>query len=134
MSSYEEALQKERERKMAEQIGNLEMFAQRGQAAQRAVNEILSPPPRARTTDPDTSHMAAAEAEAGQAAQQALILDALTVEGEMTADRLDEYLGWRTSTASRRLHELRRMGKVEWLERTAPTRTGRLAHLYRVTP
>ena len=86
-------------------------------------------PPRARQTDVETSHEAAASMTEGVGAQRARILLALAA-GPMTADQLDELIGWRITTAGRRLPELRKMGRVRMLEATGKTRSGRRARLW----
>ena len=68
--------------------------------------------PRARTTDPATSHEAAAMVDAES--QRGRILDLLSPALlALTADEIDEILGrvdgrWRLTTAGRRLSELKR--------------------------
>ena len=90
-------------------------------------------PPRARTTDPKTSHDAAASMVSGASVQRAQIVDTLRMIGHpMTADELDETIGWRPTTAGRRLKELEATGNVERLDETRPTRSGRNANLWEV--
>ena len=84
--------------------------------------------PRARTSDPGTSHAAARSMEKPADVQRAKILAALV--RPMTADELDESLGLRPTSAGRRLPELREMGLVRELKATRPTRSGRQAHVY----
>ena len=88
--------------------------------------------PRARNTDPATSHAAARSMWVGAVVHRRKILDAL-LYGPLTADQLDEAIGWRATTAGRRLGELVKAGHVERLEATDPTRSGRQAARYRLT-
>ena len=88
----------------------------------------------ARTTDPATSHEAAAVVDAE--GQRGKIMKALRGEWrdhqyEFTADGLDEYLGWRVTTAGRRLGELCKLGLVEPCGERL-TRSNRPATVYRV--
>lgn len=91
--------------------------------------------PAARATDPATSHDAARSMADGPAEAQAhAILRALLTYGDATADALDARIGWRDTTAGRRLKELDRAGYAYPLQGTAVTRSGRKAHLWRLTP
>ena len=93
---------------------------------------------RARTTDPRTSHTAAAMVDAE--GQRRTIMDALAVDvrrcrllhrdAGLTADELDTVIGWRVTTAGRRLGELKRDGFVEPCGERL-TRSGRPATVYR---
>ena len=89
--------------------------------------------PRARTTDPAMSHGAAAMVDAeGQRGKIMDLMDSgrpLRVGG-WTADEIDEYIGWRVTTAGRRLSELRRRGLVEPCGERL-TRSGCKATVYR---
>lgn len=90
---------------------------------------------RARTSDPATSHTAAAMVDAeGQRGRIMDVLRALYKDvglaGGLTADQLDEMIGWRLTTAGRRLSELRvRELVIPCGERL--TRSGRPATVYR---
>jgi len=86
-------------------------------------------PPKARNSDPDTSHEAAESMEGEAKAQRAQILDFLRRRGPRTADGLDFILNLRPTSAGRRLSEL--SGLVEMTEKTALTRSGRRAHVWR---
>ena len=95
--------------------------------------------PRARRTDPETSHEAAESMVEGAASQRAEILRVLRDDHElwmwspscgMTADELDEYIGWRATTAGRRLIELQRLGLVRRTTEKRPTRSGRAAFVW----
>ena len=87
-------------------------------------------PPRARGTDVETSHQAAAWMTEEVGVQHERILLELAA-GPMTADQLDELIDWRLTTAGRRLPELRDAKRVRMLEATGKTRSGRSARLWR---
>lgn len=92
--------------------------------------------PRARRTDPVTSHEAAESMVGAAKAQRKRVLLAMGSE-KMTADAIDETLEvlgeWPRTTAGRRLPELLEMGLVERLEEKRKTRSGRRAHLWMAT-
>lgn len=87
--------------------------------------------PRARTTDPQTSHDAARSMTESADSQRQKILLRLTRLGPMTADELDHSLGLRLTSSGRRLPELLRVGWVERLPEKRLTRSGRQAHLWK---
>ena len=97
-------------------------------------------PPRARSTDPQTSHDAAASMVETAAKQRERILTAFRLNPgkAFTADALDAYLAelyegqWPRTTAGRRLPELLERGLVRRLDETRPTRSGRNANLWEV--
>ena len=89
----------------------------------------------ARTTDPATSHEAAAAVDAeGQRGEIMIVLGiaSFSLSGGMTADEIDEVIGWRITTAGRRLSELKARGLVEATGTQRLTRSGRFATVYRV--
>lgn len=88
-------------------------------------------PPRARRSDPQTSHKAAASAEEGLPERSRMILRALNDE-DMNGSELDQHFGWLNNTAVRLLHRLRRAGLIEGVGER-PTVTGRMAQVYRTT-
>ena len=88
-------------------------------------------PPKARNSDPDTSHEAAESMEGDAKAQRQRILAYLRYHGPHTADCLDAFLGLRDTSAGRRLPELKEMGLVEMTTMKALTRSGRRAHVWR---
>lgn len=92
------------------------------------------PDPRARIADPETSHEAAASMREGAETHRRRILHTLRAHGPKTGDGLDEHFGWNHATANRRLPELREAGQVEMLTKTALTRSGRRARLWRALP
>ena len=98
---------------------------------QRDIFDI--PKPRARHTDPDTSHEAAESVEDSAPAQRAQILEYLRNYGPLTADALDEALGLRLTSAGRRLPELQGLRLVDMTRSKAKTRTGRFARLWKAT-
>jgi len=93
--------------------------------------------PRARSTDPETSHEAGRAVDA--AGQRERILKLLRVVPPsvqerlcgLTADEIDRTIEWRVTTAGRRLSELKRRGLVEVCGERK-TRSGRMAAVYRV--
>jgi predicted transcriptional regulator len=87
--------------------------------------------PRARTSDPVTSHAAAASMLEAADVQRAILVNLLRAHGPMTADELDALAGWRVTTSGRRLGELERLGRVERTEATRPTSSGRAALVWR---
>ena len=89
--------------------------------------------PLARVTDPETSHLAAANARERAKAQRAQILEALKTRS-MTNDQLDEHFGWREGTASRRTVELLRSGDLFRPGNKRKTRTGEMALVNSLTP
>ena len=92
------------------------------------------PDPRARTSDPDTSHSAAASmADGGAETQRRAILLSLRADGPTTADGLDARLDLRVTSSGRRLSELGEAGLVEMTERKALTRSGRSARVWQLT-
>ena len=86
--------------------------------------------PRARKTDVETSHQAAASMVDGADSHRKSILELLRERGPMTGDALDAARGWKHATANRRLPELREMGLVVMLEKKELTRSGRPARLW----
>jgi DNA-binding MarR family transcriptional regulator len=98
----------------------------------------LFDPPRARRSDPDTSHEAADSMGDGGAAQQRLqimrLLVTLSNGNGMNAGEIDAALLWPVSTAGRRMCELRRAGLVRRDRETHLTPVGRRrAYVYVVT-
>jgi len=87
-------------------------------------------PPKARTSDPDTSHQAAASVEDSAETQRRSVQYILRTYGPKTADEIDAVLGWRVTTAGRRLPELRALGLADMLPETGATRSGRQAHFW----
>lgn len=92
-------------------------------------------PPRARRTDPKTSHAAAEQARThirGQC-QQILIQLRSCPPGGMNGAEVDQILGWLNGTAVRHMKTLSTNGFIEHVgERATPT-TGCMARTYRIT-
>jgi predicted ArsR family transcriptional regulator len=80
-----------------------------------------------RATDPDTSRLAAESMVDEAATQREIIYNWLLTRGGMTADKLDQELGLRVTSAGRRLSELEAVGRVAKTERREMTRSGRWA-------
>jgi len=85
---------------------------------------------QARTSDPATSHEAAASMYDEARAQRQHIHQWLIVHGGLTADGLDQALGLRVTSAGRRLPELESEGLVRKTQRQAMTRSGRSAIIW----
>jgi len=97
---------------------------------QAFLNDLFNvPEPAARHSDPATSHEAAASMADEADHQRATVLAALHDFGPMSNDQLDQQLGWRVGTASRRTAELLKVGLVRRTDTRVPTRTGRAAFL-----
>ncbi len=93
--------------------------------------------PRARTTDPQTSHEAAASMADAAGRQRAMVLLVLRDHGPQTADAVDAILegeGWKRTTAGRRLPELMEIGQVERTDEKRLTRSKRRAHVWTLAP
>lgn len=85
--------------------------------------------PRARATDPATSHAAAASMVTGAQVQRGLIVRLLDAHGPHTNDEIDRAFAWRTGTASRRTAELLADGSLIATGETRPTVSGRDARV-----
>lgn len=80
-----------------------------------------------------TSHKAALSMAEHAAVQRQQILDSLVNEGAATCDELDVRLGFRPTTAGRRLPDLVRDGLVQRVDGvTRKTRSGRAASVFKV--
>lgn len=92
--------------------------------------------PRARVSDPETSHEAAESMLHESQVQRSAIREVLSTHGGMTADEIDDMLesrgGWRMTTAGRRLSELQVLGLVERTDERRQTRSGRSAFVWRL--
>jgi predicted transcriptional regulator len=80
--------------------------------------------PRARTRDPITSHLAAAQLTTA-ASHYAAIHEALTLHGPAGKDRIAALAGLDPSQVARRLPEMRRLGLVGLTGETVQSRSGR---------
>jgi predicted HTH transcriptional regulator len=94
---------------------------------------VLGLKPRARRTDPSTSHAAAESLGESPKFQREQILRVLRKSpAGLTNDQLDEQFQWRTGTASRRTAELLAAGAIERREGDErKTATGRMAQINR---
>ena len=86
--------------------------------------------PKARKSDPDTSHEAGLSMTDEAATQRRQILEYLEAHGPQTADALDEALGFRLTSAGRRMSELLRKALVRRTGEKEMTRSGRRADLW----
>jgi hypothetical protein len=91
--------------------------------------------PLFRKTDPQTSADAAKSMRTQAGVQRALILAHMRAcpYQDHNGDELDQHLGFRPTTAGRRLPELRRLGLVEVTGETRETRSHRQAECYRLS-
>ena len=80
--------------------------------------------PRARTRDPVTSHLAAAQVTTAESHYKA-IYDALAGWGPMGKDRIAALAGLEPSQVARRLPEMRRLGLVGLTGETVQSYSGR---------
>ena len=120
------------------QVGTegLELFAGVPRTPEGALSLTVSTgeqwAPRARPSDPATSHAAAASMRTAAHTQRLQILEYLGTCGERgsTADETDLALGWRSGRAGRRYGELVGLGLVSVASGTRKTSTGREAQVY----
>lgn len=90
--------------------------------------------PRARRTDPDTSHAAAASMLDAAREHHALILRALDeCQHPLSAEQIAARLELTHVQVNRRMSELRGAGLIEPTDQRVPTATGRTARTYRRT-
>lgn len=91
--------------------------------------------PRARTTDPGTSHAAARSMRDAASAQRAKLLGAVRGSGlfGLTCAEADSQLGWRETSAGRRMSELRELGLVHDSGMLRKTPSGRQAIVWRAS-
>jgi predicted transcriptional regulator len=89
--------------------------------------------PRARTRDPVTSHLAAAQVTTATDHYTA-IHEALTLYGPAGKDRIAALAGLDPSQVARRLPEMRRMGLVDLTGETVQSRSGRAEREWYANP
>lgn len=89
-------------------------------------------PPLARSTDPGTSHAAAASAKELQADHYVRILGTLKQHGELGKDGIASRCDLTSYQVSKRLTELARLGLIEWTGRTVKSTAGRGEREWRV--
>lgn len=90
----------------------------------------LFSPPRARSTDPETSHEAAESMVGAAGAQRAACLEHLRTVGPSIADEIDAAMDWRPTTAGRRLSELAEAGLARITSQKRRTRSNRNAFVW----
>ena len=78
-----------------------------------------------------TSHDAAVSMKEAAAQQCEILYDFLKNLGPATCDHADWILGWRPTTAGRRMPDLVERGLAEFTGETRKTRSGRAANVYR---
>lgn len=108
------------------------------QAEQLSIDQLPSPEPRelARTTDPDTSHAAAASLDAGRAGtMRRKLLDAYGERHEaLTAEEAAERAGYtKADGAWKRVSDLIRSGLVRDTGERRPGTSGRDQRVLRIT-
>lgn len=93
--------------------------------------------PRARKTDPSTSHRAAASVVRGLAHMEAEFLRALEhcpgLLKERNSSEIDQHYGWLNGTAVRHAHFLLGAGYIRDTGKERPTATGRMARVFGLT-
>jgi hypothetical protein len=89
--------------------------------------------PRARTHDPLTSHLAAAQVTTTDDHYKR-IHDTLTLYGPLGKDRIAALAGLEPSQVARRLPEMRRMGLVDLTGGTVQSRSGRAEREWYANP
>ena len=88
--------------------------------------------PRARTTDPETSHAAARSMTGTASEHHERILGALEVHGDLTSEQIADRCGLRMEQVCRRMKELERSGKAEPTSERRRNRNGATARVWRV--
>ena len=88
--------------------------------------------PRARHTDPATSHAAAESMQGTAKLHRELIYGALHDYGDLTAEEAADRCGLHKVQANRRMKEMFRMGLVAPTGETRRTEAGRQARVWRV--
>ena len=88
--------------------------------------------PRARTTDPQTSHAAARSMRSTAAEHHERILGALEADGDLTPEQIADRCGLDSVQVCRRMAELERLGLAWPTSETRKTRSGRMARVWRV--
>ena len=113
-----------------------DLFATLDAARRRAGKAIALPqePPRARNTDPDTAHAAAAAIELKVVGLQLTCLEALRAAGArgLTSREISEATGIEHSTVSPRLRPLERKGLIIETDARRRCAKGREARVWRV--
>lgn len=122
---------------MLEQGDIFREFVERGQRAQKALDEILDDEPKAkaRATDPETSHEAAASVKVRESQRDVLkVLREFGPLTDMGISRWSHKFGIRQSPSGLRTRrkELVNKGLVEWTGRWERLPSGRRARVWRV--
>jgi hypothetical protein len=94
--------------------------------------DLFSEPPKARRSDPVTSHLAASAAKELQAKHHRVILQVLTEYGPLGKDGIASRSRLDGVAVCRRLSELERMRKIEKTGRMVNSTAGRLEREWRV--
>lgn len=93
---------------------------------------LFDAPPMARSTDPGTSHAAAASAKALQGDHHRLILACLEQHGPASKDRIAALTRLNGTQVARRTVELQRAGQIEPTGTTATSTAGRQERVWRL--
>lgn len=94
------------------------------------ITDLFDPRNLARTSDPVTSHQAAAGAAEFAGAQRARVLEALPAGAELGAEEIGDLAGMDAYQVRKRLPELRALGQVHPTDRTRTTRGGRAERIW----
>ncbi len=89
------------------------------------IMDLFDPRNLARTSDPVTSHQAAASAAAFAGAHPARVLDALPAGLQLGAEEIGDRIGMDAYQVRKRLPELKALGLASPTDRTRTTRSGR---------
>jgi hypothetical protein len=92
------------------------------------------PFPRARLTDPETSHSAAEQANALAVQHYEKILSCLQRFGALGKDGIAKHSGLEANQVARRMSELHRLGQIELTERLVKSNSNRLEREWRICP
>jgi predicted ArsR family transcriptional regulator len=93
---------------------------------------LISDPPRARRTDPATSHKAAAEAKAVQANHHGNIIAVLSRFGPQGVDGIAARCGLTGHQVGKRMVELERLGSVAQTGKVVMSTSGRSQREWRI--
>lgn len=89
--------------------------------------------PRARSTDPTTSHTAARSMRTSAAEHRKRILGVLNDHGDLTPEQIGDRCGLGSVQVCRRMAELERLGKAEPTGERRRNRNGSPARVWRIT-
>ncbi len=96
--------------------------------------DLFEPPPRARKSDPTTSHASARNVERFFASHAGRILIALQDRGPSTVDELSATCGLQSQQINKRLPELERIRLARPTDKTRPSKSGMQERIWEATP